>query len=259
MRFAFATGHMTRAVKAILIACTALFVVQWLLPPGPELWLQHLAGLNVDGIRNGWVWQFITYAFLHGSLLHLLLNMLGLYFLGPELERTMGLKSFLSMYLFSAVLGGLGWFLLTLPYEGVCLGASGGIFGIIGAFAGLFPHRQLTLLLFFVLPVTMPAWLLAVLFGLFQLAYLMEPGHSGIAYAAHLAGGLAGFTFVKTVYRSGGWRRTRKNRSWTVNTTAEEPRQSEVDAVLDKITREGIHHLTAAERALLQRAGRNRR
>lgn len=255
----FRGGYLTRSVKAILLLCIGVFLVQillYLLPGGLEYRLLRWLGLSVEGVTHGWWWQFLTYAMLHGSFVHLLLNMLGLFFLGPELERAMGTKSFTTMFVFCAVLGGIGWFSLTYPYDGVCVGASGGVFGLIGAFAGLFPHRQLTLLVFFVLPVTMPAWLLAVLFGLMQLAYLLNPGPSGIAYAAHLAGGLAGYIFVKMLYRQG--------RGWTVRSALHRPAifkdagpsPDEVNAILDKISSKGIHSLTPRERSILQKAGR---
>jgi membrane associated rhomboid family serine protease len=248
---------LTPVVRRIMIACGVVFFLQLLLLPlGLEERFIKFLGLGVEGIRHGWVWQLISYAFLHGGVLHLLLNMLGLFFLGPELERYLGPKMFFVMFLFCSVLGGLGWLGLTWPYEGVCIGASGGIFGLIGAFAGLFPHRQLTLLVFFVLPVTMPAWLMAVLFGFIQLAYLLNPGAAGIAYSAHLAGGLAGYLFVKVIYRK------RRRLFRVVHDTGraavdpDVPTREEVDLILDKISRDGLHTLTMRERMMLQRMGR---
>lgn len=252
----FRAGYLTRSVKAIMALCVGVYVLQLALPKGVDIHLVYWFGLSVEGIRSGWVWQFLTYTFLHGSFVHILMNMLGLFFLGPELERTMGTRTFTAMLAFCGILGGLGWLLLTYPYEGVCVGASGAIFGLIGAFAGLFPNRQLTLLVFFILPVTMPAWLLAVLFGLMQLAYLLNPGPSGIAYAAHLAGGIAGYIFVRVLYRrrglSGAFSQAKITRE-------NSPSQSEVNAILDKISTSGIHTLTPRERSILQEAGRRSR
>lgn len=244
----------TPAVKSLMIACTGVYLIQRLMPDPTTLAFMKLFGLGVEGMMNGFVWQLATYTFLHGNLLHLLLNMLGLFFLGPELERRLGVRMFLALFMFSAILGGLGWLALTWPYEGICVGASGGVFGLIGAFAGLFPHRQLTLLVFFVLPVTMPAWLMAVLFGLLQLAYLLNPGGTGIAYAAHLAGGLAGYVFVRMMYRTPGPRT-----NFSIRPTAPSaPTEAEIDRILDKISQEGLHRLTPREREMLHRAGRRR-
>lgn len=246
---------MTPVVKKLMMACGVVFLIQFLLPRSIEQGFMEFFGLGVDGIMRGWIWQFATYAFLHGSLMHLLLNMLGLFFLGPELERTLGRRMFFIMFMFCAVLGGVGWLSLTWPYEGICIGASGGIFGLIGAFAALYPRRQLTLLVFFVLPVTMPAWMLAILFGVFQLAYLLEPGGSGIAYAAHLAGGVAGYLFARVLYRP-----ARRSAAWSEvqYIPPPPPGRGEIDAILDKISREGLHSLTTSERLILKQAGQRR-
>jgi membrane associated rhomboid family serine protease len=249
-------SDVTPAVKALLLTCIGVFVVQLVLPAALERMMVSVLGLGVEGVLKGWIWQFLTYGFLHGNFLHLILNMLGLFFLGPELERHMGARMFVTLFIFCIVLGGLGWFGLTYPFEGICVGASGGIFGIIGAFAGLFPHRQLTVLVFFVIPVTLPAWLLGALLGLMQLAYLLNPGGASIAYAAHLAGGLAGFLFVRFMYRGGGQPVMAYPPPWARPPADPTPTSAEIDAILDKIAREGIHRLTPKERAVLQKAGR---
>jgi hypothetical protein len=120
----------------------------------------------------------------------------------------------------------------------------------------LFPNRQITLLIFFVLPITMPAWLMAALFGLLQLAYLINPGPSGIAYAAHLAGGIAGYLFARVMYRGYEGRYTGFNFKGFQRSAHDVPTRQEIDVILDKISREGIHTLTSRERAILQKAGR---
>ncbi len=239
----------------LILTCCAVHLIRLILPTGIEYAVISQMHLSVEGVINGKWWQFVTYAMLHGTFLHLFLNMLGLFFLGPELERHMGTGRFLLMFAFCSVLGGLGWFVLTYPVEGACVGASGGIFGLIGAFAALFPHRQITLLVFFVLPVTMPAWLMAVLFGLMQLAYLLNPGASGIAYSAHLAGGIAGYLFVKVMFR----KRNRQLHTMRSMFAADSPSSEQIDTILDKVTREGIHTLTPREREQLQKASRRGR
>jgi len=251
--------QLTRTVKSIMVACGFVFVLQLLMPRMVEQHFSLLLGLSVEGIMHGWLWQFFTYAFLHGNLLHILLNMLGLLFMGPELERQLGTRMFALLFFFSSVLGGIGWLAMTWPHAGICVGASGGLFGLIGAYAGLFPHRRITLLVFFVLPVTMPAWLMGVLFGLFQLAYLLNPGGSSIAYAAHLAGGIAGFLFVRIMYRRrDDWfaRMGSHRPSYHPRSIDDGPTQQQIDLILDKIARDGIHTLSPRERELLQKAGR---
>lgn len=244
---------LTPVVKRIMIACGAVFLVQMALPFPADRAFVEWFGISVSGIASWHIWQLVTYAFLHGGFIHLLMNTIGLFFLGPELERYLGGRMFFILFMFCSILGGLGWLTLTWPYEGVCIGASGGVFGLIGAFAGLFPHRQLTLLVFFVLPVTMPAWLLAVLFGFMQLAYLLNPGESSIAYAAHLAGGVAGYLFTRIMFRPG-----RAFRLGSLRRPAPPagPTREQIDAILDKITRDGLHALTPREREMLHQARR---
>ena len=131
-----------------------VFIFFWLLRP---VGLSNLLALSLAGIRAGYLWQPLTYMFMHGSFPHLLFNMFTLYFLGPETERAMGSKHFLAMYLLSGLLGGLGWLWLSPDPYAACVGASGAIFGILAAFATLFPRRELTLLIL-VFPVTAMAW-----------------------------------------------------------------------------------------------------
>jgi len=267
-----------RAVRQLLIATIGLFILEVLLDPrsldphyvGP---LAQWLGLSWGDVSRGMIWQPVTYIFLHGGLMHLFVNMLGLLFLGRELEERLGSKRFLKIYLGCGLLGGLGWLLLSGSDGRVCVGASGAVFGIIGAFAALFPHRQITLLLFFVIPVTTSARTLAIVFGVGSLLMLRIDG-GGVAHAAHLAGGIAGYLYGRSISGDvqygppgGGkawslaslkaWFRRRR---YKVISESEEPLAwDEVDAVLDKIRFQGINSLTRREQELLDRASRESR
>lgn len=218
-------------------------------------------GLSVGGIMEHHYWQLFTYLFLHGSPLHLLFNMLMLYFLGSELEAYLGRFHYLALYLVSGILGGLGWLLLTWPYEGICVGASGALFGLLGGFALLFPQREVTLLLFFVFPITLRAWVLATVLGLVQFFLMISPDHGGIAYAAHLAGGVAGAVYVLALFRqdlaSAGWalgrQRLQERQSRRASRAAQQERAA-LDRLLDKVARHGLHNLSPAERRQLEEA-----
>ncbi len=101
--------------------------------------------LSLDGLKRGFIWQFITFQFLHGGLPHLVLNSLGLYFFGRPLEGELGRREFLKLYLFSGVLGGVLQALLglTVPrFGGPMVGASAGICGLVAAFALLAPESS---------------------------------------------------------------------------------------------------------------------
>ncbi len=253
-------AHLPPVCAGLIKANVIVFLVFWLLQLDG---LYDLLALSVHGIRRGFFWQPLTYMFLHGSLAHIFFNMLTLYFLGPETERAMGSKHFLAMYLLSGLLGGLGWLWLSPHPYAVCVGASGAIYGVLAAFATLFPRRQLTLLVFFIFPVTMMAWQLVA--GLAVIEFLLAGGDraSGIAHTAHLAGAFAGFLYIDQLFENTTlrrlWARLRDyvaQRPHTPRPAPPPPDQAEVDRILDKISAQGIQSLTKTERQTLHRASR---
>jgi membrane associated rhomboid family serine protease len=254
-------GGVTRTVLALLVATVAVFLVQRAADAATADGFTLLFGLVPSQVARGHVWQLATYLFLHGGVLHLLLNMLGLFLLGPSLERAVGSRQFLSIYLLSGLLGGLGWLLISFGTRAVCVGASGAVFGVLGAFAALFPHRRITLLVFYVIPVTMKAWVLVTVLAVIQLIFVTSPASGGIAHAAHLAGGLAGWAYTMAVFRRGTVRETweeaarrRDSARQARRSREDEETRREVDRILDKIASQGIHTLTPRERSLLEKA-----
>jgi len=259
-------GQLTRAVKVLLITLGVAFVIQVLGDRITGGYVTALLGLSLPGIRHGFLWQFVTYIFLHGGIFHLLLNGMFLYFLGPSTEEAIGTRQFYILFFLTGILGGLGWLLISPSSGAVCIGASGAIFGVIGAFAALFPHRRITLLLFFILPLTMEAWVMALVFAGVELTFLISSGGGGgIANAAHLAGGIAGYFYTLMVFRRGfnlrdTFSRYAKTRSWKVLDGGHgTPGNDEVDRVLDKIATSGMSSLSAREREVLERASRERK
>ncbi len=246
-------------VAWLIKANAAVFLFFLLFRPGR---LYALLALSYDGIRHGYLWQPLTYMFLHGSLTHVFFNMLTLFFLGPETERAMGSKHFLAMYLISGLLGGLGWLWLSPEPYAVCVGASGAIFGVLAAYATLYPRRRLTVLVFFVFPVSMMAWQLVAGLALVEFLLAGDPT-SGIAHTAHLAGAFAGFLYIDQLFENTTlrrlWARARDyvaQRPHVAPPPPPPPDQAEVDRILDKITAQGIQSLTKAERQTLHRASR---
>lgn len=162
--------------------------------------------LTHEGVRSFRVWTFLTYGFFHGSFFHILLNGLVLFFVGRIIESLQGEKTFLRVFLFSVVAGGLFWTLLNAidgwSAGGVQLiGASAGVFGLIFFFCLQRPHEPTTFLLFFVIPVRIkPIWLVYGLtaYSLFSIVFseFAWAGRGGvstnIAHSAHLGGGLGG-------------------------------------------------------------------
>jgi membrane associated rhomboid family serine protease len=136
-------------------------------------------------------WQLITYAFLHGSLAHIFFNMFALFMFGRALEYFWGSRRFTIFYL-ACVIAAAATQLLTASLAGsmeATLGASGGVFGLLLAFAMYFPRQRITLLF---PPIPMPAWLFVTLYGVLELVLGVTNTQAGVAHFAHLGGMLGG-------------------------------------------------------------------
>lgn len=156
----------------------------------------HYAALSGNGVRHGYVWTLLSYAFLHGNTTHLLVNGLGLFFLGRSLESSIGDRRLLQLTLFSAVVAGLFWLGVNFSRPGQVVGASGIVMAYLMVFACIQPHRQVTFFILFILPVRLkPFWMVAILASIDLVGFFWKElpgGPSGwIAHSAHL-GGLAG-------------------------------------------------------------------
>jgi membrane associated rhomboid family serine protease len=194
--------------NALLFANVSVFVLAVLVQKFcPHFPLKHYFGLSLAGLQNGFLWQLLTFQFLHGGIFHLLLNCWGIYVFGHAVEETLGRKRMLEVYLLSGVVGGgihvLGSLLFPSHFGVVTLfgvtnyvpmvGASAGLFGLMAAFATLYPEEDLKILL---PPVTVSARvLLGVCAGISVLGMLMT--RSEVAHGAHLGGILAGFLCVR--------------------------------------------------------------
>jgi membrane associated rhomboid family serine protease len=239
--------------------------------------------LSLEGLQRGYVWQLLTYQFLHNGLIHLVFNCLALFMFGRPVEMALGRKSFLKLYLFSGFAGAIVQLLLALlspAFGGWMVGASAGICGLVAAFALLFPDS--TIYVFFVLPVRAKYFLPAVI--AFSVVFLFLPPESGsrgvrIAHGAHLGGTLLGVAYLRWFYVSGylawTWQWLRGPRSsrpivkvrfphvdGSRRETGRRPEEMpsadfisrEVDPILEKISAHGIHSLTERERRILEAA-----
>lgn len=139
------------------------------------------------------VWQFLTATFLHSDFFHILFNMLGIFFFGPDLEWAWGRNRFLGAYLGIGILANVFAYLLDIHAASVTLGASGAVFGILGAYAAMYPNRQLIFLIF---PIK-AKWLVLFYFIFSLLGTTGLEGYGGTAYAVHLAGIVLGVAYVK--------------------------------------------------------------
>lgn len=248
-------GGLTQIVKYLLIINIAVFVLQKI---SPQDILVQWFGLSPQlAIFKFHIWQFFTYMFLHGGVMHIFFNMLFLWMFGCEVERTLGSKEFLKLYFICGV--GAGILHLIFSFNSTVMGASGAIYGVMVAFAVLFPERVITLLLFFVLPVQLKAKYLVMIFV--GISLLSLGSNDGVAHFAHLGGAAIGFLYLKLDWRLdflGNWIRQRRESSHAVtklkrNQAMHEIRER-VDEILDKINEVGYDQLSEEEKRILQEA-----
>jgi len=264
----------TMVVTLIIINVGVYLIASFLSPTragGPVLSHDWLA-LQAGTLTKPWLWwKLLTYGFAHAQAPgHVIGNMLALWFLGRDVESLYGRWEFLRIYLTMIVFGGLVWSLLMLaqgaPQGSTVIGASGAVVGVVVLFALNFPHR--TILLFFVLP--MPAWVLGVMIVLFDLFGATGGGADPqVAYPVHLTGAALAFLYSKLGWNfgrvwqgiSGGVQRARGpklrvRRPDDDEGDARPQDDSEVDRILEKISRDGEGSLTRRERKTLQEASR---
>ncbi len=188
-------------IFAMLVANGLLFAAQQV---QFEFMLYNFALWPVGSPRPEFhVWQLLSYGFLHGNLNHIFFNMFGLWMFGRDLERMMGAKRFLIYYLTCIIGAGIVQVIVAGTQGGIypTIGASGGVFGILLAFAMAFPNRVIVLLF---PPIPMKAKYFVLLYGLLELYLGLSGRAPGIANFAHLGGMLFGFLLIQY------WRNTRR-------------------------------------------------
>jgi membrane associated rhomboid family serine protease len=142
------------------------------------------------------VWQLVTYAFLHGNLAHIAFNMIALWSIGGQVELALGMQRFI-VYYFVCVLGAAAAQLATVALMNTgdlypTLGASGGVFGVLIAFAYLFPQARIMIMV----PIPIPARLAAIGYLAIEFFLGVTGQQSGVAHFAHLGGALIGFLLL---------------------------------------------------------------
>ena len=240
------------ATVVLLVVNVVAFIFQSAIGRFSNFQIDHYFALSVVGLRHGFVWQLLTYQFMHGGLLHLLLNCWAIYIFGREVEETLGPKSFLTLYFTSGVIGGLfqalAGVLLGGHFAAPVVGASAGAFGLVAAYAALYPERPLMLLLFFIIPLNMRAKFLLLfgvvvsLFGIaFQMDSIAHAAQSGgvitralsallgthVAHAAHLGGMITGLVFVRyAIHWHWHWPRLNQTRSQPLRPLVKTPHRA---------------------------------
>jgi membrane associated rhomboid family serine protease len=193
-----------RAVKSLIAANVAVFALQFMSKGRLDELLALWPLQPIDGRFYFRLWQVITYAFMHSTvnIAHLLFNMLGLWMFGAEIERYVGPWRLLACYFASVLTAALTQLyvpaLLGAP-PAPTIGASGGVFGLLLAYALLFPNRKVVPL---IPPIPMPAWVFATIYAGVELFMGVTGTLSGVAHFAHL-GGMIGSALVVMQWRWG--------------------------------------------------------
>jgi membrane associated rhomboid family serine protease len=282
-------GPQRSATVVLVVAIIVAFIVQKYLETSSSFDVRSYLYLSLDGLKHGYIWQLISFQFLHANLMHLAGNCLVIFFLGRAVEDALGRKRFLILYFASGIVGGLcqtlaGVFANVIglneyaySFGGQVVGASAGGFGITAAFALLFPDQ--VLMFFMIIPMRAKylLWLSIAIAGWGVVFPDRSPFGVHVADAAHLGGILAGVIFVKyAVHWHFQWpqlnRRARPPIRRLVKVHSHKPGwgrdkevveedlppeeflSKEVDPILDKISAQGIQSLTEREKKILETA-----
>ncbi len=190
------------AVKALITVNVAVYLLQSLSKGAIDMLFALWPLQPIGGVVYFHIWQIVTYAFLHSTdhITHLLFNMLGLWMFGAEVERYVGPRRLLMLYFASVVSAGLSQLFVPALFgapPGATIGASGGVFGLLLAYAYLFPRRKVIPL---IPPIPMPAWLFATLYAALELVLGVTGREASVAHFAHL-GGMVGAALVILQWR----------------------------------------------------------
>ncbi|HNC24687.1 MAG TPA: rhomboid family intramembrane serine protease [Opitutaceae bacterium] len=241
--------------------------------------IEHLFGLSIGGLKAWRFWGLLTYGLLHdpNNILHIIVNLLGLFFIGRALLPVLGAKRFLALYAGAVFLGGVVWAAANWHLGGTLIGASAGVFGLLIVYACFYPNQPMTILVLFIFPVTVKpkyvamAALLIDLLGCLCYEVLGYPSPFGLAHSAHLGGMAAGWFYYRYVHEA-RWRLPGKpveielprwakkagkavaTGNFQVNVGPKSDLRAEVDRILDKINSQGFGALTPEEKRVLDEA-----
>ena len=273
---------LTPWVRGLIMANAVVYLLTVTVFTGS--WVLEVGAFWPGDVSGRW-WTLATYAFLHAGFLHLLFNMILLFFFGPAVEERMGGRSFAAFY-FTCGVGGAIFALIITSLRSAdpsaalpIVGASGAVLGVALAFAMNWPNAPV-----YIFPLPMPIkvkWLVGFLAAVNLLAVLGNAG-GRVAWPVHVGGLLFGFIYLKSekgilqrtrqtvrrqLLRQGEAERHRIKEPMTAAQTGRRERASgssvkrydEMDRVLDKISQSGLESLTPEERKVLDDASRKLR
>ena len=226
-------GLVPPAIKTLLIACVAVFALQTglsvFLGPASERWFEDHFGLVAYAVLHGYLYQLVTYIFIHEGIWHLLINLLVLWMFGRDLELTWGARKFYSYFFLCGIGAGVINVVVkaALVHLGIgtynvgpTIGASGAIFGVLLAMAILFPHQQVWLIPF---PVSLPMRVYVLIMGAIEFYFVLTSPGDGVSHVCHLGGMLVGYLYLRRgsfLYNSrnffSDWKRRRLRKKFDV-------------------------------------------
>jgi membrane associated rhomboid family serine protease len=219
---------LTPMVKRLMVVTSAVFVLTYVLGSFPfesmalyfRAYPEAYLGLRPHAvIHDLFVWQLVTYLFLHGGFFHIIFNMFALWMFGSDLESLWGGRRFLNYFFLTGI--GAGVFDVLLEPSGniPTIGCSGAVFGLLLAYGVLFPDRPIYL--YFIIPIK-AKWFVAIM-GLIELVTSWSNPGSGVSHVAHLGGMLFGYLYLRGGHLPAGvqlryrdWRRARLRRKFEV-------------------------------------------
>lgn len=247
------THSIPKAVKKLLILNIGIYI--GLRITGLYGWgLEWFSLIPAKITQHGQAWRLFTYLFLHANIFwHLIFNMFALWMFGPEIERRLGTPRFIFYYFLTGIGGGLCSLIIAPKSGAVTIGASGSIFGLLVAFAMLFPNAIISLIF---PPISMKAKNFVIVFGIIQFFMLFE-GPAGVSWIIHLGGMLIGYLYLRHTITGGrffNWQNIRQKLFQRRRMRRDYFIEEEVNPILDKISKVGINGLTRRERWILKKA-----
>lgn len=260
--------RMPIAIRTIIAINAVIFIIQLVVGPNINSLIIGTLGFSPDpSIAITQPWRIITYGFLHGDFMHFLFNMLWLWWMGRAVEDTIGPRSFLTIYFSALVAGALFHFSSAFIFDySLVIGASAAVNGIMVAFAVLFPRTPIML---FLLPPIEARYLVA---GLVAIDILLLNSGSSVAHFAHIGGASVGYLLTKVhqngtdlskviryfEYLFGRLKPSPSSKPKNKNMhivkdveIVEEVDQTELDEILEKISKNGYDALTKEEKQKL--------
>ena len=252
------------AVKMLIIANVAVFLLQLITRKGRG-WEPVSGGFGLypeQVVTQFRVWQILTSMFLHGSPVHLLINMFVLFMFGTSVEGRLGRRQFLYLYFGAGLLAGVAYVLVyyLMDVNTPAVGASGAIMGVVIYYALLAPNS--VAYIFGLIPMRMK-WVAIGLVGLDLFGFFVGGGRSGIAHVAHLGGALFGFLYFRYASRLDRVFVDRQVRAQVTRGNRDlrdlDEMREEVDRLLGKVSQGGLDSLSAKEKRFLTDASRKLR